>query len=70
VLLPEVETDPERVALELRSAYERGKSHAIAVVAEGARHNAAERPEHSTAYLEREWARQLPSIWSEMKLAC
>ena len=41
VLIPEVETDPERVALELRSAYERGKSHAIAVVSEGSRYNAA-----------------------------
>ena len=41
VLLPEVETDPERVAQELRSAYEHGKSHAIAVVSEGARYNAA-----------------------------
>lgn len=41
VLLPEVETAPEKVAMELRAAYERGKSHAIAVVAEGARYNAA-----------------------------
>lgn len=40
VALPEVPTDPEKIALELRSAYERGKSHAIAVVAEGARYNA------------------------------
>jgi 6-phosphofructokinase 1 len=41
VVLPEVETDPDNVALELRAAYERGKSHAIAVVAEGAKYNAA-----------------------------
>ncbi len=41
VVLPEVETDPEKVALELRAAYERGKSHAIVVVAEGARYNAS-----------------------------
>jgi len=40
VLLPEAETAPETVALELRAAYERGKSHAIAVVAEGARYDA------------------------------
>jgi 6-phosphofructokinase 1 len=40
VALPEVPTDPEKIALELRSAYERGKSHAIAVVAEGAQYNA------------------------------
>ena len=41
VVIPEVETDPETVALQLRDAYARGKSHAIVVVAEGARHNAA-----------------------------
>ena len=40
VLVPEVEVDPERVAQELRQACERGKSHAIVVVAEGARYNA------------------------------
>jgi 6-phosphofructokinase 1 len=40
VVLPEVETDPEAVAQCLRLAYERGKSHAIVVVAEGARYNA------------------------------
>lgn len=40
VVIPEVETDPEAVAAALRAAYERGKPHAIAVVAEGARHNA------------------------------
>jgi 6-phosphofructokinase 1 len=41
VAIPEVETDPETIARELCAAYERGKAHAIAVVAEGARHNAA-----------------------------
>jgi 6-phosphofructokinase 1 len=40
VALPEIETDPESIAMELRCAYERGKSHAIAVVAEGAKYNA------------------------------
>jgi 6-phosphofructokinase 1 len=40
VVIPEVECDPERVAAELRAAYERGKAHAIVVVAEGARYNA------------------------------
>jgi 6-phosphofructokinase 1 len=39
-VIPELETDPEAVARELRAAYERGKAHAIAVVAEGARYNA------------------------------
>lgn len=40
MVLPEIETDPEFVACELWQAYERGKSHAIVVVAEGARYNA------------------------------
>src|SRR6185503_8232975 len=40
VVIPEVETDPEHVAAEFRKAYERGKTHAFAVVAEGARYNA------------------------------
>lgn len=40
VAIPEVETTPEIIAHELCAAYERGKPHAIAVVAEGARHNA------------------------------
>lgn len=41
IVLPEVETDPETVATELRAAYERGKTHGLVVVAEGARYNAA-----------------------------
>jgi 6-phosphofructokinase 1 len=40
VLIPECETDPEKVADEIRRAYERGKPHAIVVVAEGAKPNA------------------------------
>lgn len=40
VVIPEVETDPERLAQELRAAYERGKMHSIVVVAEGARYDA------------------------------
>jgi len=40
VVIPEVETDPEAVVTELRAAYERGKPHALAVVAEGAEYNA------------------------------
>jgi 6-phosphofructokinase 1 len=40
IVVPESPTEPESVATEIRAAYERGKSHAIAVVAEGARHNA------------------------------
>jgi 6-phosphofructokinase 1 len=40
IVIPEIETSPEQVAQELAGAYERGKLHAIAVVAEGARYNA------------------------------
>src|SRR5947208_7597529 len=40
VVIPEVETDPTHVAAALKSAYTRGKRHALAVVAEGARWNA------------------------------
>lgn len=40
VVIPEIETTPEQVAQELRAAYERGKAHALAVVAEGARYDA------------------------------
>ena len=41
VVIPEVETDPETIAAELRAAYGRGKAHALVVVAEGAQYNAA-----------------------------
>lgn len=40
IVIPEVETNPELIAAELRSAYDRGKAHAIVVVAEGAEYNA------------------------------
>ncbi len=40
VVIPECPTDPEQVAAEIRRAYERGKPHAIVVVAEGANPNA------------------------------
>ena len=41
ITLPEIEPDVEQLAKTLRLAYEHGKSHAIIVAAEGARHNAA-----------------------------
>jgi len=41
ILLPEVETDLEQLAEVLHQAYEKGKAHAIVVVAEGAKYNAA-----------------------------
>lgn len=40
IVIPEAETDPEQIATELRAAYDRGKAHAIVVVAEGAKYNA------------------------------
>lgn len=40
IIIPEVQTDPEAVAAELRAAYARGKPHALVVVAEGAQYNA------------------------------
>jgi 6-phosphofructokinase 1 len=42
ICIPEFETPPEAVADIIERAYERGKSHALIVVAEGAQHNAAE----------------------------
>lgn len=42
VVLPEFETNPELLADEIRLAYERGKAHAIIVVAEGASLDAQE----------------------------
>lgn len=42
IVIPEREITPEQIASELREAYERGKAHAIVVVAEGAQHDAEE----------------------------
>jgi 6-phosphofructokinase 1 len=41
VAVPEVECEPEKLAQEIRNAWDRGKPHALIVVAEGAKHNAA-----------------------------
>lgn len=40
IVLPEIDTDPEIIAEDIRLAYERGKPHALVVVAEGAKYNA------------------------------
>ncbi len=40
IVVPEFDMTPEEVASELAGAYERGKLHAIAVVAEGAKYDA------------------------------
>jgi 6-phosphofructokinase 1 len=42
VCLPEFETSPEALATAIELAYERGKAHAIIVVAEGAKYDASE----------------------------
>jgi 6-phosphofructokinase 1 len=40
IIIPEIPTDPDVVARQLREAYDRGKAHALVVVAEGATYNA------------------------------
>lgn len=40
ICIPEVAVDPEEIADQIRSAYQRGKPHALVVVAEGARYDA------------------------------
>lgn len=53
VVIPEIETDPEIIAAELREAYDRGKSHGIIVVAEGALYNAHALSQHFEKHRER-----------------
>jgi len=40
IVIPEREVDPEAIARQMRAAYERGKRHALIVVAEGCSNNA------------------------------
>lgn len=53
IVIPEVETDPEALADELRSAYERGQAHALVVVAEGAKYNATALADYFKEHKER-----------------
>jgi 6-phosphofructokinase 1 len=53
VVLPEVETNPEQVATGIREAYEKGKAHAIIIVAEGAKYNAQKLDEYFIQHQER-----------------
>jgi len=53
ILIPEIETEPESLAAAVLAAYRRGKSHAIVVVAEGARHDADALARHFEAHRER-----------------
>ncbi|HAZ30574.1 TPA: 6-phosphofructokinase [Candidatus Acetothermia bacterium] len=46
VVIPEVDTDPEALAQEMHRAYERGKTHSLVVVAEGAAYNATRLAEY------------------------
>ncbi len=52
-VIPELEISPEAIASELADAYNRGKSHAIVVVAEGSRNNATALLEHFQQHHER-----------------
>lgn len=53
VIVPEAPLEPEALAQELRRGHERGKSHAIVVVAEGARPDAAAIAAHFREHQER-----------------
>lgn len=53
ITIPEVPTDPERIAEVVQAAYEHGKSHALIVAAEGADYNAAKLTEFFYANKER-----------------
>lgn len=53
IVLPEYEVDPEEIADDIRRAYERGKAHALVVVAEGARYNAQGLVDFFTQHKER-----------------
>jgi 6-phosphofructokinase 1 len=53
VVIPEVKTDPDLVAADLRDAYERGKSHAVIVVAEGDEYNAESLARHFAEHQDR-----------------
>jgi 6-phosphofructokinase 1 len=53
VIIPEMELDPEALAAELRGAYQRGKPHALVVVAEGAKFNAERLIKHFSEHRQR-----------------
>lgn len=53
VVVPEVKTDPDALARELHDAYERGKTHAIVVVAEGDEYNAQRLQQHFAEHHDR-----------------
>jgi 6-phosphofructokinase 1 len=52
VVIPEIPTDPEKLAEMLRKSYEKGKAHAIIVVAEGADYNATKLAEYFSSHMD------------------
>lgn len=50
IVTPECDVEPEDVAERLGAAYRRGKTHAIVVVAEGAKHGAESMMQHFSAH--------------------
>src|SRR5205814_3908813 len=46
VVIPEADVEPDQIARNLEAAWQRGKAHAMVVVAEGARHNAVKLAQH------------------------
>jgi 6-phosphofructokinase 1 len=53
IVIPEDELSPEDVATAIHAAYRRGKSHAVVLVAEGARHDADALARYFTEHVER-----------------
>ena len=53
IVIPEADQSPEEIAGAIQDAYERGKSHAIVVVAEGARYGADALARHFTEHAQR-----------------
>lgn len=53
VVIPEVDIEPEDIAKILSDSYEKGKSHGIVVVAEGAKYNATKLDEYFLLHRER-----------------
>ncbi|HEX8754958.1 MAG TPA: ATP-dependent 6-phosphofructokinase [Steroidobacteraceae bacterium] len=53
IVIPEADQSPEHIAATIQDAYQRGKSHAIVVVAEGAHYNADALARHFSEHAER-----------------
>lgn len=53
VVIPEAEIEPEAIARDIQGAHDRGKAHALVIVAEGARNNAIRLAEHFALHRQR-----------------